>query len=126
MSSENLELGRKGEAIAAAFLKNRGYKIISADYRMSLGQIDIIAKDKNTICFVEVKSRRSAKFGAPDEAVDIIKQKKISRAALIFLKKNKLLECPARFDVVSIYYGADKPQTELIKDAFPLNKNYIY
>jgi putative endonuclease len=125
MSSKSLELGRQGEEAAAGYLKKHGYKIIKADYHTALGQVDIIARDKSTVCFVEVKLRSSAKFGAPEEAVDTLKQKKISRTALLFLKKNKLIGVPARFDVVSVYYTDNKPRIELIKDAFPLDAAYL-
>jgi len=125
MSSKHLELGRKGEIAAVVFLKNKGYKIISIGYRTPLGQIDIIARERNTICFIEVKSRSSARFGAPEEAVDAAKQKKISMTALFFLKSNRLLESSARFDVVSIYCTDNKPRIELIRDAFPLDSAYL-
>ena len=124
MSGKHLELGRKGEAEAASFLQKKGYKIIDCDCRSRFGQIDIIAKDKNTVCFIEVKSRSTLRFGVPSEAVDRTKQKKISRAALLYLLKNKLLESSARFDVVAIEYIDDEPRIELIKDAFPLDKSY--
>jgi putative endonuclease len=126
MSKRNIELGCKGETAAVSFLKMNGFKIICTDYRTKLGQIDIIAKENNTVCFIEVKTRTSSRFGSPDEAILAFKQKKISESALIFLKNNKLLESPARFDVVSVSYIDNKPQVELIRDAFPLGESYIY
>ena len=121
-----MELGCKGETAAASFLKREGYKIICTDYRTKLGQIDIIAKDRDTVCFVEVKTRSTLRFGQPDEAVEIFKQRKISQSALIYLKEKKLLESRARFDVVRILYNDNEPQVELIKDAFSLDESYIY
>ena len=118
MFSKNMELGRKGEAAAADFLRKKGYQIICAGYRTPLGQIDIIAKDKGTVCFIEVKSRSSGRFGMPQEAVGRVKQEKISRAAAVFLKNNGLLQSRARFDVVSIYWADGKAQIGLIRDAF--------
>jgi putative endonuclease len=126
MSRRNIDLGCKGETAAASFLKTKGYKIICTDYRTKLGQIDIIARENNTVCFVEVKTRTSSRFGAPDEAVQAHKQKKISESALIFLKDHKLLESPARFDVVSVSYVNDLPQLELVRDAFTLDDGYTY
>jgi putative endonuclease len=123
--TKNLQLGRAGEQAAVDFLKDSGYKIINTNYRTRLGQIDIIARDKKTICFVEVKARRSQDFGQPSEAVDVFKQRKISQVALIFLKEKKLLDSPARFDVVTINYYHQQPKIELIKNAFLLHNNYL-
>jgi len=126
MSKATIELGRRGEKTAVNFLKNNGYDIISTDYRTRLGQIDIIAREKDTICFIEVKTRRSLSFGQPNEAVGYLKQKKISKVALGFLKENQLLDSPARFDVISIFYVNPKPKVELLKNAFDLDCRYFY
>jgi putative endonuclease len=126
MSKTQVELGQKGERIAVSFLKNEGYRIIAVNYRTRLGQIDIVAKDKGTICFVEVKTRKSQRFGKPAEAVGVFKQRKISQVALAFLKQNGLLNSPARFDVVSISHQEIHPKVELIKNAFELDYNYTY
>lgn len=125
MSKENLYLGKSGEEAAVSLLKNKGYKILARNYRTKLGEIDIIAKDKDTVCFVEVKTRTCDKFGLPAEAVFISKQKQIARAALIFLKENNLLEHNARFDVVSIMTGKENPKIDLIKNAFELDERYV-
>ncbi len=126
MRKSHIELGRIGEEEAAVFLKKRGFKIICLNYRNRLGQIDIIAKQRRTICFLEVKTRQSDRFGQPKEAINSLKQRKISQAALMFLKQEKLLDSPTRFDVVSISYPDAQPKIELIKNAFELNKNYLY
>jgi len=124
MSRNNLDFSRSGEAAAADFLKARGYKIIEQNYRTSLGEIDIIARDKDTYCFVEVKTRRTEEFGLPQEAVSKFKQRQISKTALLFLKENLLLDKSARFDVVSIMYAKEPPQISLIKDAFDLDESF--
>ena len=126
MSKSNIELGRRSERLAVNFLKDKGYRIISTDYRTRLGQVDIVAKDKDTICFVEVKSRRTARFGHPNEAVEISKQRKISQVALTYLKQNGLVNSPARFDVISIFYPDEQLKIELIKNAFELDYHYLY
>ncbi len=126
MSKATIELGRWGEQEAVNFLKRRGYAKIITNYRNSLGQIDIIARDKKTICFIEVKSRRSRRFGQPVEAVTDSKQRKISQAALLFLKQNKLLNSSARFDVISISYLDMRPEIKLVKNAFDLDYRYFY
>jgi putative endonuclease len=112
MLNKRQKFGEKGEAIAVGQLKKEGYKIIETNYRTKLGEIDIIAKDEDTIVFVEVKARSSVHFGSPKWAVTPKKQKKISIVALYYLK--------ARFDVVTVTLNQDKPRIEIIKNAFEL------
>jgi putative endonuclease len=126
MSRDRIELGRAGEEMAADFLRNNGYRILFSNYKTKLGEIDIIAKDKDTICFVEVKTRATEKFGFPQEAVSFIKQRQIAKAALTFLKDKSLLDKKARFDVVSVMLADARPKIKLIKDAFELNKSFTY
>jgi len=122
----NLDLGKQGELEAAKFLESKGYKIISRNFKCSLGEIDIIAQDKDTYCFIEVKARSSRDFGLPQEAVSRIKQRQISKAALVFLKENKLLDKKARFDVVSVIFKENSPEFDLITNAFELEESYSY
>ena len=112
--------GQRGEDIAWEYLKKRGYKILERNYRCRYGEIDLVAKDGETIVFVEVKSRRSAAFGEPEESVGPAKQKKISTVALCYLEEKHLHDRPARFDVVSILTGAGEQNILLIRDAFDL------
>lgn len=120
MKNWRQKFGETGEALAVRRLKKVGYKIIETNYRNKAGEIDIIAKDKDTIVFVEVKTRRSAHFGSPKEAVSIQKQKKISMVALYYLKTSGLITAKARFDVIAINLNRDKPRIEIIKNAFEL------
>ena len=120
MLNRQQQLGEKGEAIAVRQLKKNGYKIIETNYLTKLGEIDIIAKDKDTIVFVEVKARRSVHFGSPKEAVSAQKQKKISMVALYYLKTTNQITAKARFDVVAVNLNRDKPRVEIIKNAFEL------
>lgn len=126
MHKSNLYLGSCGEEAALKFLKAAGYKILVKNYKSKLGEIDIIAIDKDTICFVEVKSRSSDRFGLPQEAVSGFKQRQISKAALSFLKENKLLDKKARFDVIALTYQGDSPKINLIRDAFELDSKFSY
>lgn len=112
-----MKLGEKGEVLAAKFLNKEGYKIVSQNYRTHVGEIDIIAIDGETLVFIEVKTRESIEYGMPFEAVNRSKRRKISGAALLYLKKLKDIP-PCRFDVVSICYKDGHPQFELIRDAF--------
>lgn len=120
MKNRRQKLGEQGEALAIRHLKRAGYKIIETNYRTRLGEIDIIAKDKDTIVFVEVKTRTSVHFGSPKWAVTPQKQKKISMVALYYLKATEQSTARARFDVVAVISNRDKPQVEIIKNAFEL------
>ncbi|MDP2940785.1 MAG: YraN family protein [Candidatus Omnitrophota bacterium] len=124
MPETNLSLGKKGEDIALGFLKKNGYSIIQRNYRTKLGEIDIIAKDKDTLCFIEVKSRSSCGHGLPQESVFKLKQGQISKAALAYLKEKNLLDKRARFDVVSVLYADGETRIEIIKNAFELDERY--
>lgn len=114
-------LGDKGEQLAAAFLKNNGYSIICRNFRCRSGEVDIIARHKGVLVFVEVKTRKSASFGSPAEAVTPRKQQQIGRAALEFMARENMFDTEARFDVVSITVSATgEPRIEIIQDAFEL------
>lgn len=127
MSKQGLCLGKAGEALACGLLINNGYKILATNYRTRLGEVDIIAEDKDTVCFIEVKARTTAKFGLPQEAISRVKQRQIAKAALIFLKQEGLLNRNARFDVVSITRCAlGEHKSELIKNAFELDPRFTY
>jgi len=114
-----VKLGEKGERLACKFLEQKGYRIISRNFKTSLGEIDIIAKDKDALVFIEVKTRVSLQYGRPFESVNRNKRRKIANVALLYLKKLK--EVPVcRFDIVSIYHKKEDPVFELIKDAFEI------
>ena len=121
MSKENLYLGKSGEDIAADFLKRNGYKIVARNFKTGVGEIDIVANHKDTVCFIEVKTRNSNRFGSGLEAVNNIKQRQISKAALSYLKQKKLFDKSARFDVVSLVLEGSSPEINLIQNAFELN-----
>lgn len=125
MSKENLFLGKSGEETAVTLLKANGYKILSRNYKTKIGEIDIVARDKDTISFVEVKTRHSDRFGLPQEAISHLKQRQISKAALIYLKDNNLLNKKARFDVVSVLFSGKEPKMDLIKNAFELEASFV-
>jgi putative endonuclease len=114
-------LGRRGEDAAAKYLKRQGYRLIARGVRSRLGELDIIAADGRTVVFVEVKTRRSGDAGHPTEAIDAAKQRRMTRAALAYLKAKGLLDYSARFDVVAVTWPEDarRPTIELYRDAFP-------
>jgi putative endonuclease len=114
------ELGKKGEELALRFLKKKGYQIIEKNYVCKMGEMDIIAKEKDTLVFVEVKTRTSTTFGPPQLAVNSSKQRQLSKVALNYLKEKRLGDVKARFDVVAILLGQKGEEIELIRDAFDL------
>ena len=120
MQNRKQKFGEQGEPLAVWYLKQNGYKIIEQNYRNPLGEIDIIAQEKKTIVFVEVKSRRSVRYGSPKWAVTPQKQRKISMVALYYLKTTRQTDARARFDVVAITSNRDEPQIEIVKNAFEL------
>jgi putative endonuclease len=117
---EKKELGRKGEEVALRFLKKKGYRIIEKNYICKMGEMDIIAKERDTLAFIEVKTRASTEFGPPQLAVNASKQRQLSKVALNYLKEKKLEDVKARFDVVAILLGQKGEEIELIRDAFDL------
>ena len=120
MSDRKQRVGRSGEDLAVDHLRQLGYKIIARNYRTRQAEIDIIAEHKGVIVFVEVKARRSGGFGHPKWAVTPAKQRKISMAALAYLKKQHAMDARARFDVVTIQAMDDEPCIEVITNAFEL------
>lgn len=109
------ETGKRYENMAAEYLTFAGYEIITHNYRCKCGEIDLIARDREYLVFIEVKYRKNHKMGSPLEAVDIRKQNTIRSVAAVYMYKNGINEnTPVRFDVVGIT-GDD---ILLIKDAF--------
>ena len=114
--------------MACAFLRRKGYRILYRNFRARRGgEVDIVCRDRDTLVFVEVKTRTREDFGRPVEAVNAAKRKLIARGALAWLQ---LLDNPdilVRFDVVEIILAENgQPRFELIRDAFPLSAPYVY
>jgi putative endonuclease len=126
--SGHLRRGARGEKLACRYLKRSGYKILFRNFRgRTGGEIDVVCRDNDTLVFVEVKTRAREDFGRPISAVDREKQKRISRGALAWLRMLDNPDILFRFDVVEVIIaGGAKPRVELIKNAFPLSKPYLY
>lgn len=124
MDQSRLNVAKIGEALAVAHFKARGCKILAQNYRVGRGEIDLIVKDGQFIVFVEVKTRRSLKFGLPQEAVTRQKQKQISKIALGYLQAKNLWDAPCRFDVIGIHlsYQSELLNLEHIKSAFEFRR----
>lgn len=112
------ELGREGEALAADYLREKGYEILHLNWRSGRREVDLIVKDGPVLVFVEVKSRRTLRFGTPELAVDRRKQGHLQSTAGAFLSAH-FHEGEIRFDVVSVFYpSSGKPEILHIPDAF--------
>lgn len=121
MLNSRQNLGQSGEDIAAKFLSKTGYTILTRNYRCRYGEIDIIAKVRDTLVFIEVKTRKGEAYGSPAAAVTPKKQRQISKIALYYLTEHNLFDAPARFDVVSIIIVPDQSShIDIITNAFDL------
>lgn len=102
MKIYNRKIGAEGETEVVRFLKQKKYRIIDTNYHTIFGEIDIIAQERETLVFVEVKRRLTLAFGRPCEAVDSRKQHKIRNSATCYLKEKRLWNMPCRFDVIEV------------------------
>jgi putative endonuclease len=123
----HLETGKKGEKIAQSFLRKKGYKIVTTNYRCALGEIDIIAKDKQCLVFIEVKTRSNESFGSPKLAITYKKQNQLIKVALSYLKQKRLYQPECRFDVLVITFRQEgENNIELIQNAFSLDQSQYF
>jgi putative endonuclease len=126
MTFPKKELGARGEELAVRYLKNRGYRILERNYRIKLGEIDIIAEQGGDLVFIEVKTRSDSLFGSPFDSVTVPKQRQLSKVALEYISKHGCHNRPARFDVVGVHLKAANAarsldaNVELMQNAFDL------
>lgn len=118
-----VSIGALGEEAAALALKKRGYKIIERNYHSKMGEIDIIAKDGEYTCFVEVRLRKTNSFGSPADSINEGKRRKIIKTAQLYSIEKGISDTPMRFDAVLINAVAEEDflknvHLEIIKDAF--------
>lgn len=118
----HLRTGQRGEAQAENFLRKAGFQILARNVRMGHDELDLIVKQGDTLIFVEVKTRSTEEFGRPVAAVNRAKRKKLSRAAVHFLKKRGLHPPYIRFDVVEVI--GEKPEIRHIQNVFTLEGGY--
>ena len=107
MQLTNRELGQIGEDLASSYLQDVGYIILDRNFRANRVELDIIARDKNTLVFCEVKTRRSTSHGYPAEAITSLKLEHIRSAALGWMSSHRMRYSGIRFDAVSVLYSAD-------------------
>lgn len=123
MERYNKNIGDFGEECARKYLENNGYKILATNYNCRFGEIDIIALDNKCLVFIEVKTRTSLKYGAPEYAVNYYKKKHLFLSARCYIEQFRMKEYFARFDVVEVFakyadnkFGIEK--INIIKNAF--------
>ncbi|HEV2708059.1 MAG TPA: YraN family protein [Pyrinomonadaceae bacterium] len=129
----HLALGRRGERLAASYLRQAGYRLVASNFKLNVGrnrrgalvqaEIDLIGYDGATLCFVEVKTRASDWFAAPEANVDLRKQRQVTRAARAYRRLLGVTRAPYRYDVVSVVMpapsaerGTRPPRVELLRD----------
>ncbi len=115
--SKHIEIGKKGEALALAYLKKRGYKILRTNYRVRHMEIDIIATSEDNLVIVEVKTRQSQYLANAEDTVSKSKQKLLIRAADFFITENEI-DLNTRFDIISVLLKNDDEVITHIEDAF--------
>ena len=118
--NQRVDMGKQGETDAVNLLKKKGYRILERNYRTKAGEVDIIARHRGTIVFVEVKARGNHHYGNPKYAITPRKKRNLSMAALSYLKKTGQSNAKARFDVVAIVHTGGAQSVEVIQNAFEL------
>lgn len=118
MKKFNTHIGAYGESLAKNYLRDNGYLIIDENFTCKIGEIDLIAKDGDYICFIEVKSRYNTNFGSPLDSINYNKRKKIQRIAEYYILLNKLEKNHFRFDALEIFLKDTSYHLNLIKNAF--------
>ncbi|MES1241713.1 MAG: YraN family protein [Acidobacteriota bacterium] len=111
--------GKAGEDDAVRWLERQGYRVVERNVVNHAGEIDVVARDGETLCFVEIKARASAAFGPAIAAVDFRKQRRISRAAALYLAMKGHRDVPCRFDVIGLDWSGSEWRYTLVRDAFP-------
>jgi putative endonuclease len=121
MTRERLDLGKWGEDIALKKVKRLGYRCLARNYRCPLGEVDLIARDGDTLVFIEIKTRRGRSLGYAKEAVDQRKRRQLSKVALDYMKSKGFPDVRARFDVVVINLNGEEQEIEVVRNAFELS-----
>jgi putative endonuclease len=121
--SKRLALGQRGEALAAAYLEERGYTIVARNWRRPEGELDLVVARHGLCVFVEVRSRTGVERGHPLETVNASKRARVLRAARLYLDEEKPPAAVFRFDVVGVTFSLDDTPPEIIhiEDAFQSN-----
>ena len=120
MTRERLALGRLGEESARREIERLGYTCVVQNYRCPLGELDLIARDGDTLVFIEIKTRKGRSLGYAKEAVNRRKRRQLSRVALAYMKENGCSDAKSRFDVVAVSFLGRREEIEVVRNAFDL------
>lgn len=127
MSLARINVGKQAEDLAVSYLKKHGYTIIEKNYKTRLGEVDIIANDKDCVCFIEVRSLNTKRFDLPEYSITNKKQNQIAKTALSYIKRYGMKDKDSRFDIVCIEdIDSREPVIRLLKNAFELDSWYKY
>ena len=128
MRDQRQVLGRRGEAAARKYLERHGVRIVAENFSCAAGEIDLVGRERDTLIFVEVKTRTSAAFGPPHLAVHWQKQRQIVRAAQWYLAEQRTPDTACRFDVLAVTFpeGNGAPRIEWVRDAFPAEGERVW
>ena len=118
MVARHLRYGRFGEEMARAFLVSQGYEVLGLNWRCRYGEVDLVCRIRETVVFVEVKTRNTATLETPAEALTQRKQSKLIKSASLFLSQHKLWHVQSRFDLVSVYFQTHHCQVDHVPNAF--------
>lgn len=110
------QLGKLGEEQAAVWLDRKGYEIVERNFRCNWGEVDIIAKDGDTLCFIEVKTRRTTDYGLPCQAVSEVKEQHIKRCAYVFMMRYPETYSDIRIDIIEVLIKDGKPMIRQLKN----------
>ncbi len=124
MSKYCKQLGGRGEMQAELLLVRAGYRILERNYHTPFGELDIVALDKGSIVFIEVKTRSSRRYGTALHAVTPLKMNRMIKSALFFISKHRYDEMNYRFDVVAVTTSNGNRTVEHIKNAFVIDREY--
>lgn len=115
-------VGKNGEDFVAVYLTEQGMQVVARNYYSRYGEIDLIARDGDTMAFIEVKTRKGVQYGVAAEAVGMVKQRKLIKTAYCYIMENDLDGYNFRFDIAQVYYKTGSMEIEYIKNAFEVNE----
>jgi putative endonuclease len=121
-------LGKRGEAAAREYLEHRGMRILLQNFACAAGEVDLIGRQRDTLVFIEVKTRTSDAYGPPQLGVHLQKQRQIVRAAQWYLAEQRMHDVPCRFDVVAVTVSGEEsaPEIEWVQNAFPAEGERVW
>ncbi len=121
MTKERLDLGRLGEDLALKKIRSLGYMFIARNYRCPLGEVDLVARDGDTLVFIEIKTRKGRSLGYAKESITKRKRRQLSKVALAYMKSHGVVDARSRFDVVAVHIRGGITEIEVVRNAFDLS-----